>query len=107
MATRAARSRCTTRASTSTLGLVSQYSEKLANMPNTFFIGNHKQMFLYLGADSTFARAEILGFEISLSVAYRLSVMFKAMWASNGNELSKIYAGTGPWQTHPSRCRRR
>ena len=31
----------------------------------------------------------------SPSVAYRLSETFKAMWASNGNELSKIYAGTG------------
>ena len=28
-------------------------------------------------------------------MAYRLSETFKAMWASNGNELSKIYAGTG------------
>ena len=36
-----------------------------------------------------------MGDVISPSVAYRLSETFKAMWASNGNELSKIYAGTG------------
>ena len=33
--------------------------------------------------------------EVSPSVAYRLSETFKAMWANSGNELSKIYAGTG------------
>ena len=34
---------------TSPLELASQYSEKLAYMPNTFFIGDHKQMFPHLG----------------------------------------------------------
>ena len=33
---------------TSPLRLASQYSEKLAYMPNTFFIGDHKQMFPHL-----------------------------------------------------------
>jgi hypothetical protein len=33
---------------TSSLRLASQYSEKLAYMPNTFFIGDHKQMFPHL-----------------------------------------------------------
>ena len=34
---------------TSPLELASQYSEKLAYMPNTFFVGDHKQMFPHLG----------------------------------------------------------
>lgn len=34
---------------TSPLELASQYSEKLAYMPHTFFIGDHKQMFPHLG----------------------------------------------------------
>ena len=33
---------------TSPLALASQYSEKLAYMPDTFFIGDHKQMFPHL-----------------------------------------------------------
>lgn len=33
---------------TSPLELVSQYSEKLAYMPNTYFIGDHRQMFPHL-----------------------------------------------------------
>merc|ERR1711988_857579 len=33
---------------TSPLRLASQYSEKIAYMPNTFFIGDHKQMFPHL-----------------------------------------------------------
>ncbi len=33
--------------------------------------------------------------EVSPSVVFRVSENFKAMWAGNGNELSKIYAGTG------------
>ena len=33
---------------TSPLRLANQYSEKLAYMPNTFFIGDHKQMFPHL-----------------------------------------------------------
>ena len=37
-----------TDAQTSPLKLASQYSEKLAYMPNTFFIGDHKQMFPHL-----------------------------------------------------------
>ena len=37
-----------TDAQTSPLRLASQYSEKLAYMPNTFFIGDHKQMFPHL-----------------------------------------------------------
>lgn len=37
-----------TDAVTSPLELASQYSEKLAFMPNTFFIGDHKQMFPHL-----------------------------------------------------------
>ena len=34
---------------TSPLALAHQYSEKLAYMPDTFFIGDHKQMFPHLG----------------------------------------------------------
>lgn len=34
---------------TSPLALASQYSEKLAYMPHTFFIGDHRQMFPHLG----------------------------------------------------------
>jgi protein O-GlcNAc transferase len=34
---------------TSPLSLAPQYSEKLAYMPDTFFIGDHKQMFPHLG----------------------------------------------------------
>merc|ERR1712018_491251 len=37
-----------TDAQTSPLRLASQYSEKIAYMPNTFFIGDHKQMFPHL-----------------------------------------------------------
>lgn len=33
---------------TSPLELASQYSEKLAYMPHTYFIGDHKQMFPHL-----------------------------------------------------------
>ena len=33
---------------TSPLELASQYSEKLAYMPNTYFIGDHRQMFPHL-----------------------------------------------------------
>jgi protein O-GlcNAc transferase len=33
---------------TSPPDLVEQYSEKLAYMPNTFFIGDHKQMFPHM-----------------------------------------------------------
>ena len=33
---------------TSPLALAAQYSEKLAYMPDTFFIGDHKQMFPHL-----------------------------------------------------------
>lgn len=33
---------------TSPLELASQYSEKLAFMPHTYFIGDHKQMFPHL-----------------------------------------------------------
>jgi protein O-GlcNAc transferase len=33
---------------TSPLELASQYSEKLAYMPNTYFIGDHQQMFPHL-----------------------------------------------------------
>lgn len=42
--------------------------------------------------------------EISPSVAFRLSEAFKAMWANNGNELSKIYAGTGVVGTSSKVC---
>ena len=34
---------------TSPVTLASQYSEKLAYMPHTFFMGDHKQMFPHLG----------------------------------------------------------
>ena len=37
-----------TDAQTSPITLQSQYSEKLAYMPNTFFIGDHKQMFPHI-----------------------------------------------------------
>ncbi len=37
-----------TDAQTSPIKLASQYSEKLAYMPNTFFIGDHRQMFPHL-----------------------------------------------------------
>ena len=37
-----------TDAQTSPLRLASQYSEKIAYMPNTFLIGDHKQMFPHL-----------------------------------------------------------
>lgn len=37
-----------TDAVTSPLELASQYSEKLAFMPHTYFIGDHKQMFPHL-----------------------------------------------------------
>ena len=33
---------------TSPMSLATQYSEKLAYMPNTFFIGDHKQMFPHI-----------------------------------------------------------
>lgn len=33
---------------TSPLRLVHQYTEKLAYMPDTFFVGDHKQMFPHL-----------------------------------------------------------
>ena len=36
-----------------------------------------------------------LGLELKESTAGRLSDMFSQMWLSNGNSLSKIYAGTG------------
>lgn len=35
---------------TSPLELAHQYSEKLAYMPHTYFIGDHKQMFPHLKA---------------------------------------------------------
>lgn len=37
-----------TDAVTSPIELASQYSEKLAYMPNTYFVGDHKQMFPHL-----------------------------------------------------------
>ena len=37
-----------TDAQTSPISLQAQYSEKLAYMPNTFFIGDHKQMFPHI-----------------------------------------------------------
>lgn len=37
-----------TDAVTSPLELANQYSEKLAYMPNTYFVGDHKQMFPHL-----------------------------------------------------------
>ena len=43
-----------TDAQTSPLRLASQYSEKIAYMPNTFFIGDHKQMFPHLKVKKVF-----------------------------------------------------
>ena len=40
---------------TSPMRLAYQYSEKLAYMPNTFFIGDHKQMFPHLKVRNYFA----------------------------------------------------
>ena len=49
----------------------------------------------FLGAEVLDLQLQDLGLNGKPNIVSRFHEMFKAMWQSNGNELSKMYAGTG------------
>ncbi len=49
----------------------------------------------YLGLEVLSYQLKDLGLDDKANVVSRFHEMFKQMWISNGNELSKMYAGTG------------
>lgn len=52
----------------------------------------------YLGLDILSIQTEVLGFGDKKQSASRFEEIFRQMWINNGNEISKIYAGTGAIQ---------
>jgi len=68
---------------TSPLELASQYSEKLAFMPKTFFVGDHRQMFPHLKERVIIVDKEKIGSKVSDTVAL-----------VNGTDLSPILERT-------------
>lgn len=52
----------------------------------------------YLGLDVLNKQVELLSFSDKKQTQSRFEEVFRQMWVNNGNEVSKIYAGTGAIQ---------
>lgn len=52
----------------------------------------------YIGLDILNLQTEVLGFGDKKQSVSRFEEIFRQMWINNGNEISKIYAGTGAIQ---------
>lgn len=70
---------------TSPLSLVSQYSEKLAYMPNTFFIGDHANMFRHMTEKAVIIESQKTNSQIITTTVDNRSIV-------NGTNLKPILA---------------
>lgn len=52
----------------------------------------------FLGLDILNEQIQVLGFTDKRQANSRFEEVFRQMWVNNGNEVSKIYAGTGAIQ---------
>lgn len=52
----------------------------------------------FLGLDALADQVQNLGFPDKKQALSRFEEVFRQMWVNNGNEVSKIYAGTGAIQ---------
>lgn len=52
----------------------------------------------FLGLDTLNEQIQVLGFTDKRQANSRFEEVFRQMWVNNGNEVSKIYAGTGAIQ---------
>lgn len=52
----------------------------------------------FLGLDVLLDQIQLLSFPDKVQIQSRLEELFRQMWVNNGNEVSKIYAGTGAIQ---------
>lgn len=52
----------------------------------------------YLGLEALGEQIQLLGIGDKRQIQSRFEEVFRQMWINNGNEVSKIYAGTGAIQ---------